>query len=165
MRTYIGYAIWAFVQQFLMMDFFLLRMLRVLRRPAYAVLATAGIFTLAHLPNPVLTPLTLLWGLIGCWHFLRYRNLYPLALAHAILGITLAVTLPGYITHNMRVGLGYLVYRRPVATHRKHTGHMASKLRGSEPQTDWVYSTQSQVFKGQPCLLRNALGRSSFACL
>ena len=125
-KTYIGYAIWAFVQQFLMMDFFLLRLVRVLPRPAFAVLATAGIFTLAHLPNPVLTPLTMVWGLVGCWHFLRYRNLYPLALAHAILGITIAVAVPGALTHNMRVGLGYLNYRRPRMHHRSHTDHMAS---------------------------------------
>jgi hypothetical protein len=125
-KSYIGYAIWAFVQQFLMMDFFLPRLLRVLPRSAYAVLATTGIFTLAHLPNPVLTPLTMLWGLAGCCHFLRYRNLYPLALAHAILGITLAVAVPGYITHNMRAGLGYLTYRQRRLHHRSHTDHIAS---------------------------------------
>lgn len=123
-RSYIGYAIWAFVQQFLMMDFFLQRLLRVLSTPAYAILTTAGIFTVAHLPSPVLTPLTLIWGLVGCWHFLRYRNLYPLALAHAILGITIAVAIPAHITHGMRVGLGYFAYHRP--HHRSHTDHSAS---------------------------------------
>ena len=125
-KTYIGYAIWAFAQQFLMMDFFLARLLRVLPRPAQAVLATAGIFTVAHLPNPVLTPLTLVWGLVGCTHFLRYRNLYPLALAHAVLGITVAVTVPGSITHGMRVGLGYVTYRQRGTGHRSHTDHIAS---------------------------------------
>lgn len=126
-KSYIGYAVWAFAQQFLMTGFFLLRLERALPRPAHAVLGTAGIFTLAHLPNPVLTPLTGVWGLVGCWHFLRYRNLYPLALAHAVLGITIAVTVPGYITHNMRVGLGYLTYRqsRP-APYRNHTDHIVS---------------------------------------
>ncbi|RXH57788.1 CPBP family intramembrane glutamic endopeptidase [Granulicella sibirica] len=117
-KSYIGYAIWAFVQQFLMMDFFLPRFLRLSTRPAYAVLTAAGVFALAHLPNPVLTVLTLVWGLVGCWHFLRYRNLYPLALSHAILGITIAVCVPGYVTHNMRVGLGYLRYRQPGIPHR-----------------------------------------------
>ena len=125
-KSYIGYAIWAFVQQFLMTDFFLLRFLRLLPRPPYAVVASAGIFALAHLPNPVLTPLTMLWGLVGCCHFLRYRNLYPLALSHAILGITVAVCVPGFVTHNMRVGLGYLTYRQPRAHHRNHTDHIAS---------------------------------------
>ena len=44
--------------------------------------------------------------------FLRYRNLYPLAISHAILGISIAITVPGPVDHNMRVGLGYLTYRQ-----------------------------------------------------
>jgi hypothetical protein len=50
--------------------------------------------------------------LASCLLFLRYRNLYPLALAHTILGITVAITVPGPVVHNMRVGLGYLTYAR-----------------------------------------------------
>jgi hypothetical protein len=46
--------------------------------------------------------------------FLRCRNVYPLAMAHAILGITVAVTIPGPVVHNMRVGLGYLRYHARV---------------------------------------------------
>jgi hypothetical protein len=38
---------------------------------------------------------------------------YPLALAHAVLGITVAITIPGPVVHNMRVGLGYLRYHAP----------------------------------------------------
>ena len=82
-------------------------------RRTSAVLATAGIFALAHLPNPILTPLTLLWSLAACLIFLRHHNLYPLAMAHAILGICIAITVPGSVSHNMRVGLGYLQYRLP----------------------------------------------------
>jgi membrane protease YdiL (CAAX protease family) len=76
----------------------------------FAPFAAAFIFAAAHLPNPILTPITFLWGFAACLVFLRYRNLYPLALAHAILGITLAITIPGPVIHNMRVGLGYLTY-------------------------------------------------------
>jgi hypothetical protein len=110
-----GYIVWSFVQQLLLLDFFLLRLLRVMPRKTYALVATAGAFALAHLPSPILTPLTLLWGLVACLIFLRYRNLYPLALAHAILGICIAMTVPGPVSHNMRVGLGYLQYRAPRA--------------------------------------------------
>jgi hypothetical protein len=56
--------------------------------------------------------------------FLRYRNLYPLALAHAILGITVAITIPGPMMHNMRVGLGYLKYHEA----HKHRDAPASVL-------------------------------------
>jgi membrane protease YdiL (CAAX protease family) len=80
-----------------------------------AAFATAGLFALAHLPNPILTPVTLIWGFAACLIFLRYRNLYPLGMAHAIFGITIAITVPGPVVHNMRVGLGYLTYS---PTHR-----------------------------------------------
>ena len=70
-----------------------------------------SVFALAHLPNPILTPLTLIWGLTACLIFVRSRNVYPLAIAHAIFGICVAITIPASILHNMRVGLGYINYR------------------------------------------------------
>jgi membrane protease YdiL (CAAX protease family) len=109
-ETYIAYAVWAAVQQFLMQCFFLLRLLRLLPSAKLAALVAALIFALAHLPNPILTSVTLIWGFAACLVFLRYRNLYPLAMAHAIFGIAIAVTVPGPVDHNMRVGLGYLTY-------------------------------------------------------
>jgi hypothetical protein len=109
-KTYWGYALWSFVQQFLIQCFFLARLARLLPSGRAAALVTAAIFALAHLPNPILTPLTLLWGLAACLLFLHYRNLYPLAMAHAILGITVAIAIPGPVVRNMRVGLGYLTY-------------------------------------------------------
>ena len=116
-HRFAGYIIWSFAQQFLLQDFFLLRFRRLLPgRTALAVGAAAGIFAAAHLPSPILTIFTLIWGLIASATFVRNRNLYPLAVAHAILGISVAVCLPGPVTHNMRVGLGYLRYRH-------HHGH------------------------------------------
>jgi len=108
--NYFAYAIWACAQQFLLECYFLLRFLRLMPDRRWAALASAGIFAAAHLPNPVLTPITLLWGVAACFLFLRYRNLYPLALAHAILGITISLTVPGPLDHNMRVGWSYLTY-------------------------------------------------------
>jgi len=116
-RTYWGYAIWTFVQEFLLQCFFLSRLRRLLPNGGLAALAAAAIFAAAHLPNPILTTVTLLWGLAACLLFLHYRNLYPLAMAHAILGITVAITVPGPVDHNMRVGLGYLTYG-----HHAHRG-------------------------------------------
>jgi hypothetical protein len=115
--TFGGYTVWSFVQQFLLQGYFLFRLLRLLPRREWAALAAAGMFALAHLPNPILTPITFIWGLCACLVFLRCRNVYPLAAAHAILGITVAVTIPGPVVHNMRVGLGYLRYHAP----RVHT--------------------------------------------
>jgi Type II CAAX prenyl endopeptidase Rce1-like len=122
-QRYWGYAIFAFAQQFLLQDFFLLRLLPA---KTTAVSVAAALFALAHLPNPILTPITLVWGLACCLLFLRYRNVYPLALSHAILGISLAITIPGPIDHNMRVGLGYLTYRPHHSHHRSHSDHIVS---------------------------------------
>jgi hypothetical protein len=42
--------------------------------------------------------------------FRRYRSIYPIGIVHAVLGLTVAVTMPDSILHNMRVGIGYLRY-------------------------------------------------------
>jgi membrane protease YdiL (CAAX protease family) len=121
LATYFAYAIWSGVQQFLLQAVFLLRFLRILSKPALAALAASVLFSLAHLPNPILMPVTFVWGLAAGLLFLRYRNIYPLMIAHAILGITVAMTIPGAVDHNMRVGLGYLKYQPPSRTlHRAY---------------------------------------------
>jgi membrane protease YdiL (CAAX protease family) len=108
------------MQQFLLQDYFLPRLLRLMRGPVAAALAASVMFSLAHLPNPILTVLTFSWGFIACLIFLRYRNLYTLAVAHAILGITVALVVPGPVIRNMRVGLGYITYASHPPHHRSH---------------------------------------------
>jgi hypothetical protein len=119
-----GYAICACLQQFLLQTFFLQRFLRLVSSKELAVLLAAGIFSLAHLPNPILTVATLVFGVAACALFLHYRNLWPLAITHAILGVCIALCFPGPVTHNMRVGLGYLEYRPNQGHH--HRIHPAS---------------------------------------
>jgi membrane protease YdiL (CAAX protease family) len=121
LRRFWAYALWALVQEYVLLGFFFLRLLRLLENKKKAILLTAGLFTLAHLPNPVLMPLVFVWGLIASAVFLRWRNLYTLGMAHAILGICIAVTVPGRIDHNMRVGLGYLQYRYDPAHQRLYS--------------------------------------------
>jgi membrane protease YdiL (CAAX protease family) len=105
-----GYIVWSLMQQFLLQSYFLLRLLRLLPGKAASILVAAGIFSLAHLPNPVLTPMTFVWGIIACTLFLRYRNIYALGVAHGIMGLCIAVTVPNSAHRHMRVGLGYLRY-------------------------------------------------------
>jgi hypothetical protein len=111
-KIYWEYALWACVQQFLLLGFFLPRFLRLMPGTNSAAILAACLFALAHLPNPILTPITLIWGLVACLLFLHYHNLYPLAMAHAIVGISIAISVPAPVDHNMRVGLGYLTYRQ-----------------------------------------------------
>jgi membrane protease YdiL (CAAX protease family) len=110
-KTYWAYALWSGVQQLLLQGFFLSRFSALSSNKRQAAFIAALLFALAHLPNPVLTPVTLFWGLAACLLFFNYRTIYPLAVAHAILGIAVAITVPGHVDHNMRVGLGYLTYR------------------------------------------------------
>ncbi len=106
-----GYLLWAFEQQFILQNYFLLRLLRILPTQFAAVIAAAVLFSTAHLPNLVLAVATLVWGIVSCTLFLSHRNLYALGLVHSILGLCVAISVPDAVTHHMMVGLGYLHYR------------------------------------------------------
>lgn len=102
--------IWAFAQQFLTQSFFFLHLEYLLRSGRRAVTATALLFSSAHIPNPVLVPVTLVGGLILSEMFRRNRTLYLLAVAHALVALCLAISIPETVLHDMRVGLGYIRY-------------------------------------------------------
>ncbi len=110
LRKYGLYVLWAAVQQIILQWFFLSRWLRLMNDATSAAALTAGLFAVAHLPNPILTLITLVFGMASCFFFLHYRNLVPLAIAHAILGTCIGITIPAAIDHNMRVGISYLTY-------------------------------------------------------
>ncbi|HLW85750.1 MAG TPA: CPBP family intramembrane glutamic endopeptidase [Candidatus Sulfotelmatobacter sp.] len=103
------YAVWALLQEFMLQSFFFVR-LESLMGGRRAVWAAALLFAVPHIPNPLLTLLSFLGALFFCEMFRRYRNLYPLGLVHAALGLAVAASLPNGILHHMRVGLGYLRY-------------------------------------------------------
>src|ERR1700751_3996500 len=106
----LGYLFWALQQEFMLQSFFFNRLERALGS-GKAVWIAAGLFALAHVPNPVLVPATLLGGLVFCKLFQHYRNIYTLVLAQTILGICLAAAVPNTVHHHMRVGIGYLTFQ------------------------------------------------------
>jgi len=120
-----GYAIWSLLQQFILQNYFLARLLQIFR-PRWAITLGAILFALAHLPNPVLTFATLIWGFIASALFLRYRDLYSVGFAHALLGLTLAICIPASVHHNMRVGLGFLRYHPKEQNQRSQIPHNVS---------------------------------------
>jgi membrane protease YdiL (CAAX protease family) len=125
--SFAAYIVWALMQQFILQDFFLLRLLRILPTRTNAVIAAALLFAIAHLPNPLLVIATVVWGLVACALFLRYRNLYVLGVAHAIFGMCLAVTIPSTVHHDMRVGLGYFHWHAGPPRHqRNHNNQIVS---------------------------------------
>lgn len=104
------YGLWALLQQFILQSFIYVR-LESLLGARRALLGAASLFAVVHLPSPMLTALSFLGGLFFCFMFRRYRNIFPLGLVHAALGLTIAASLPDSLMHHMRVGLGYLLYR------------------------------------------------------
>ena len=104
------YLLWSLVQQYIQQSFFFVRIEQLTSNGARASFITACLFGLAHLPNPVLTPVTFMGGWLLCELFRRNRSLYPLAVAHGLIGLAIAVSVPDNIHHHMRVGLGYLRY-------------------------------------------------------
>ncbi|MFZ0201963.1 MAG: CPBP family intramembrane glutamic endopeptidase [Candidatus Sulfotelmatobacter sp.] len=106
-----GYVLWTIYQQFLLQDLFMDRLLRLVTNEAAAVTLAGTLFAAAHLPSPLLTAATLVWGVVSCALFLRYRNLWALGLAQGLLGLCFAMCVPDALHHHLRVGLGYLRYR------------------------------------------------------
>jgi len=104
------YVVWALIQELVLQCFFLSRLLQLTGNATGAAVATAVLFAMAHLPSPILMAITLVCGLAACLFFLRFRTLFPLAIAHAILGLSIAITVPRALDHNMSVGLAYLTY-------------------------------------------------------
>ena len=126
LRHYGIYAVWAGVQQIVLQWFFLSRSLRLLPDPTSAAAFTAGLFAVAHLSNPILAIITLVFGFASCYFFICYRNLVPLALTHAMLGICIGITIPASVDHNMRVGIEYLTYADKAA--------LSNSILSSKPQ-------------------------------
>jgi hypothetical protein len=104
------YFAWCLLQQFGLQSFFSNRVSAFVEKPNHAAWLSAAMFGAFHLPNPVLLPVTFLGGYFLSRLFLSERNLVPLALAQALVGSLLSITLPISWHHGLRVGPGY--YRR-----------------------------------------------------
>jgi membrane protease YdiL (CAAX protease family) len=101
------YACWCFVQEF-MLQCFCLRMLRSLVSRASSLLLSGVVFAAAHLPNPSLTFVAFFAGVAFTAIYACRKNLYAVALIHAVLGLTLAVSAPDAWFHQLRVGRHFL---------------------------------------------------------
>ncbi len=105
-----GYVIWTVYQQLLLQDYFMDRLLRLGLSGSTAVTIAGTLFAAAHLPSPWLTAATLVWGIVSCALFRRYRSIWALGLAQGLLGLCFAICIPDALHHHLRVGLGYLRY-------------------------------------------------------
>jgi membrane protease YdiL (CAAX protease family) len=100
---------WALLQQYMLLAF-AQRRFRVIFGPGTpAVLASAAMFGILHLPNPTLTIACLAAGFLWSWQYERSPNLFANALTHAVGSAFLANSLPHLLLKNMVVGYNYFL--------------------------------------------------------
>ena len=104
----IGYCWWALFQQYLLNGYFANRLRASFdSRYPYLVAPMAGaMFAAAHVPNPLLMGVTLVGGTVAALAYQRYRNLFFLAFAHALIGTMIWFAVPDTVSHHLRVGPG-----------------------------------------------------------
>jgi Type II CAAX prenyl endopeptidase Rce1-like len=109
---FLSYGAWCCFQQYITQGYFNNRFLSVFRNPHLSAALVAVLFGAAHLPNPILAPVTAVAAFIFSEVFARHRNIWPLALAQTVGGFLVAVLFPPALIHNMRVGPGYFRWHR-----------------------------------------------------
>lgn len=72
--------------------------------------ASGVLFSLVHLPNPVLVPATLIWGVVSCRLFERRQSIFALGLLQMLLSNLLTWLVPAQYHHGLRVGPHYFSY-------------------------------------------------------
>src|SRR5262249_15723045 len=92
-----SYLVWAVVQQYSQQVLFFRRLEQVLRSGSLACFTAASMFAVAHLANPVLTPVTFVGGWLLSELFRRYRTVLPLGIGHGLVGMALALSVPDYL--------------------------------------------------------------------
>ena len=105
----LAYCPWGIFQQYLLNGYIANRLLAV-SSGRYVPLMAAGLFAGAHLPNWFLMAVTFVTGYYSTKIFMRYRNIYFLGLAHALIGTILFVVIPDSISHHLTVGPGFFAH-------------------------------------------------------
>jgi membrane protease YdiL (CAAX protease family) len=99
--------IWALLQQYALQGFINRRLQTALGTGFKVTLLVGLIFGLLHLPNPLLTSLTLLGGLMWAAVFQRQPNVLAVGISHSLISLTLALAIPPNLINGLRVGLRY----------------------------------------------------------
>src|SRR6476660_352650 len=99
--------IWALFQQYALNGFINRRAELAFGKGFRSVLLVAVVFSLIHLPNPLLATLTFLGGLVWAAVYQRQPNLFALALSHAVSSLTLALAVSPQLLDSLRVGFKY----------------------------------------------------------
>jgi hypothetical protein len=101
--------VWALLQQYMLLAFVGRRFRLILGDGFKSTLATSALFSLLHLPNPVLMIACAAGGYLWAREYQREPNLFSNALTHAVASAFLANSLPGWMLKNMVVGYNYFL--------------------------------------------------------
>ncbi len=103
----IGYVFWALFQQ-IALNGFIVNRLRVLNNPENICVVAGVLFMAIHAPNPPLMIATLIGGSMSAYYFIVCnRNIYVLALAHALIAASIHYFLPDAWHHGLNIGPNY----------------------------------------------------------
>src|SRR5260370_42149566 len=100
-------AVGALFQQYALQGYINRRAQVVFGPGAKSILVTAVLFSLIHLPNPMLSALTFIGGVVWATVYQRQPNLFALAISHTIASITVAQAIPTEVMNSLRVGFKY----------------------------------------------------------
>jgi hypothetical protein len=98
---------WACFQQYMLLAFANRRFAVLFGNKDATVLATAALFGILHMPNPVLMVATTVGGYLWAREYERRPNIFANSITHGIASAFLANTLPHWLLKNMVVGYNH----------------------------------------------------------
>jgi hypothetical protein len=98
---------WACFQQYMLLAFANRRFAVLFSNKDATVLATAALFGILHMPNPVLMVATTVGGYLWAREYERRPNIFANSITHGIASAFLANTLPHWLLKNMVVGYNH----------------------------------------------------------